>query len=172
MAQTSGPVSGRTIIKSIDNLQWLFSSPRRILWQFAIMTPIIGAIVAPISFDIDGKITVAAFMTAAVFIIPSVVLMNVMVVACVIFNFIRLSPAQKDMIWVIDESRILLRDAADTEVSIPWKIVKRFQVKNGGFLLSLRPAGVRWIPARAFDEVGSAAIIEFAKEAGALKGKR
>jgi len=65
-------------------------------------------------------------------------------------QFLRLSDAQRDMTWEIDEFGVNLWDGAGTQVRIPWTQTKSFREKKAGFVIRFIPFGWRWIPKHAF----------------------
>jgi hypothetical protein len=73
--------------------------------------------------------------------------------AVVLFGVWRLSPQQKNLTYLIDADRVLLRDGAGNALSAPWHEVRALREDRAGFVLSIGLSGLtggRWIARRAF----------------------
>jgi hypothetical protein len=75
----------------------------------------------------------------------------------------RLSPQQKDVTYLIDGERLVVRDAAGNEVSSLWSGVTRLEEFRTGYLVRLGAAG-RWFAKRAFTPEARAALRALARE--------
>jgi hypothetical protein len=65
-------------------------------------------------------------------------------------SYLRTSPEQKRVTYEIDSKRIMFRDAAGTELAIPWSSVRWCREDSLGFTLAIRPTGVIWLPKQSF----------------------
>ena len=63
---------------------------------------------------------------------------------------LRASPEQKQVSYEIDSQKIISRDAAGTELSVPWSSVRWCRENKLGFTFSVRPMGMIWLPKQAF----------------------
>ena len=64
--------------------------------------------------------------------------------------YLRASPEEKQVSYEIDSKRISHRDAAGTEIAIPWSSVRWCRENSLGFTLAVRPIGVIWLPKQSF----------------------
>lgn len=69
------------------------------------------------------------------------------------FSYWRLSREQKQVRYRVTTEHIEISDATGAIVAIPWKIIKRCVETRSALLYRLRPAGMRWLPKRAFADV-------------------
>jgi hypothetical protein len=65
-------------------------------------------------------------------------------------SYLRTTPEQRQVTYEIDTKRIMCRDAAGTEVAIPWSSVRWCRENSLGFTLAVRPTGVMWLPKQSF----------------------
>jgi hypothetical protein len=70
--------------------------------------------------------------------------------AMVLWGFRRMSPEQRQLSYEIDRRHVATRDATGAVSAIPWSVIRRFTERRRGFAIALKPAGLRWIPTRAF----------------------
>ena len=73
-------------------------------------------------------------------------------------SYFRTSPEQKRITYEIDSKRIMYRDAAGTELAIPWSSVRWCRENSLGFTLAVRPTGVIWLPKRSFTTTAVGAL--------------
>jgi hypothetical protein len=66
------------------------------------------------------------------------------------FSYLRTSPEQKRVTYEIDSNRIMIRDAAGTELAVPWRSMRWCRENSVGFTLGVRPMGVIWLPKQSF----------------------
>lgn len=76
----------------------------------------------------------------------------------VTFSFRRLSSEQKQITYKIDAKGIAMRDLTGAATAIPWTIVRRVIESRAGFAVAVKPAGLRWLPKRAFTEEALAGL--------------
>lgn len=165
----NGRIEGNARITMFDQLQWAISSPRRYFPGLVVLIVGFSALGIFLDYSNYGLVDIDTFLTISKAVIACFIVILIVSNACIMAFTLRLSAAQKEMTWVIDEKQIALHDATNTQVVIPWSIVKRFGVRKSGFLVELRPSGSRWIPARAFPEIQRSAIVEIAGAAGAVE---
>lgn len=65
-------------------------------------------------------------------------------------TYLRTSPEQKRVTYEIDSKRIVCRDVAGTELTIPWSSVRWCRENSLGFTFAVRPTGVIWLPKQSF----------------------
>jgi hypothetical protein len=79
-------------------------------------------------------------------------------IAIMAFGYRRLSGAQRQVTYLVTREQIETRDAADAAIIVPWNGVKRCFESRSGFALRLKPAGLRWLPKRAFGSDATLAL--------------
>lgn len=78
----------------------------------------------------------------------------------------RMTPEQKDVRYSIDAQAVRVTDGLGASIIIPWTMVSAVRDTPKGFALRLKPRGVRWIPARAFDAQNAEAFRKLMQDKG------
>ncbi len=84
--------------------------------------------------------------------------MLILIIPLQVLLYFRLSLEQRDLRWEIDDLSISVLDGTGAKIVSPWGQVKKVHENKSGFGLFMKPAGLRWIPKRAFDEQGIASF--------------
>jgi YcxB-like protein len=71
----------------------------------------------------------------------------------IFFSYWRLSHEQKHVRYRLTTERIEISDGTGAAVTIPWALIKRCVETRSALLFRLKPAGLRWLPKRAFRDV-------------------
>lgn len=140
----TGPIKAHFVLTWQDQLLAVWSQSRLLRVLAVVMLVLIGflSLVEIMNQMIgveDSQVSTICIMVGAMLLMP----------AAIVFGVWRLSPQQKDVTYLIDGERIVLRDAAGNEMSSPWVQVKSLQESKSGFVLRIGQAG-RWLTKRAF----------------------
>lgn len=76
----------------------------------------------------------------------------------------QLSDDQKRLTFEIDTETIMVRNATGAASVIPWSVIRRFRESAAGFSIQLRPAGICWLPKRAFNTEAIESLRRLARE--------
>ncbi len=152
------PIEARFVLTWQDQLLALWSQSRLLRVLAFVMLLLIGFLSLVQIMDQmigveDSQVSTICIMAGAMLLTP----------AAVVFSVWRLSPQQKDVAYLIDGERVLLRDAAGNEMSSPWAQVKSLQETKSGFVLRIGQAG-RWLAKRAFAPEALVAFRALARE--------
>ena len=137
-------IKGHFVLTWRDQLLALWSQSRLLRVLAFVMLLLIGFL--SLVQIMDQMIGVEDSQVSTIFIMVGAMLLTP---ALVVLSVWRLSPQQKDVTYLIDDERVVLRDAVGNEVSSPWAQVKRLQETKSGFVLRIGLAG-RWLAKRAF----------------------
>ncbi len=152
-------MTGEYRLKFLDLMHSVFSLPANTIWTLGIGTAIFSAAAIYLEgMSIDSIIMITTF---AALITPIILVLTASKSA--IFYF-RMSGDQKNLRWVIDQTRFTLTDGAGNSIHFPWSQIKFVAMRRMGLLIALRPMGHRWIAKRAFSGEAWVQIKEWAKE--------
>ena len=161
----SDPIQGRFVLTYSDQIKALWSQSRAlrvaailllVTFLFTVLCEVLYRL-----FDSDeSMLEPIAIMLAVVLSWPLLI----------VFGVWRLSPQQKDLTYLIDGERVLLRDAAGNEMSSPWSQIKSLRETKSGFVLKIGP-GARWLARRAFAPDALAAFRRLAHDKLADKAR-
>jgi hypothetical protein len=76
----------------------------------------------------------------------------------------QLSDDQKRLTFEIDTETVEVRNATGAASVIPWSVIRGFGESGAGFSIQLRPAGVCWLPKRAFNTEAIESLRRLARE--------
>ncbi len=154
----SEPIKARFVLTWQDQILALWSQSRVLRVLAIVMLLLIGfmslfQIMDQMIGVEDSQLSTIGIMVGAMLLTP----------AAVVFGVWRLSPQQKDVTYLIDDERVVLRDAAGNEMSSPWAEVRSLQETRSGFVLRIGQAG-RWLARRAFTPEALVAFRALARE--------
>jgi hypothetical protein len=140
------PIIGSTTITFFDQVKAFYWSAPRLWWLGAgcLLIFWLTQMASPADDDSD----------TGIFSDPVVILGGVCVLwlALIAFGYWRLSQEQKRVSYRVTADQIVTSDGAGAAVTIPWSGIKRCRETRSGFVLRLKPAGLRWLPKHAFSD--------------------
>ena len=163
-------IKGQKTLTRTDHMNWAFARPFRFVRNSIIIVTLYTA--AMIVFDLPSsdnfsfELIGSWLLRGVIMLIALIAFLYVVTLFFQIRFFNRLSEAQKQVSWEIDEQRIRVSDGSSNVIETPWLQIKTWVVKPKGFLFDLKPAGSRWLPKDAFSNEDVQRISEIAKGYG------
>jgi len=84
----------------------------------------------------------------------------------ILFQYKRLTSAQRSVTWAFSNAGIAVTDKAGNEIKKPWSEVKGISFTKLGVRISYKPFGSFWIPKRWFQEETRAQLKTLTKDQG------
>jgi hypothetical protein len=157
-------ITGGTVITLADQLRGVYWSNARLYKICAVVLVVAWLLILlpELTISSNSDLDAGGFtLLNPVYFIPLLFLFWFGLIA---FGFRRFSAEQKRLAFEIDAQHVLVRDGTGTEVSISWSIVRRVVESRHGFAVMLKPAGVRWVPKRAFAPARIASLRDLFQE--------
>jgi hypothetical protein len=153
--ETKIAINGTTILTLGDNLSFML--PRIVNFVIPLYLMLVGFVlyyysasgIAPIWSD-PGQAIFLTFIDGWQQMLQIFTLFPAFMLAMEAVQWIRLSPQNKILSYVADETGFTTSDAAGASFQIPWSMVKRARKTRRHLIVSTKAGGLRFAPWRAF----------------------